>query len=167
MIQREEENTIGLGDLFSCRLISCPRHRSDDDPTLGNFPFDPLNEWDSAEYLSDGSRMNPDEFLKEEIGEASEPMSQLLSKRFLQETSQKQCGRVDDEEQRSNEIIELINHRRDMDKNLILTRRIEIVVRLFRQFIESFFKKDLLFLEVGPIAIRIHKDRFSPDKDPS
>ena len=99
MIQREKENTIGLGDLFSCRLISCPRHGSDDDPTLGDFPFDPLNEWDSAEYLSDGSRMNPDGFLKGEVGEASEPMSQLLSKRFLQETSQKQDGRVGDEEQ--------------------------------------------------------------------
>ena len=96
MIQREEENTIGLGDLFSCRHISCPCHRCDDDPTLGNFSFDLLNEWSSAEYLSDRSRVNPDGFLKEQIGEASEPVSQLLTKRLLEETSQKQNGRPDD-----------------------------------------------------------------------
>jgi hypothetical protein len=96
MIQREEENTVGIRDLFFCRLISCPRHRCDDDPTLGNFSFDPLNQWHSTEHLSDGSRVNPDGFPKEEIWEASEPVSQLLSKRLLEETSQKQDGRVDD-----------------------------------------------------------------------
>jgi hypothetical protein len=50
--------------------------------------------------------------------------------------------------------------------SILIFPQIKIVVRPFSQLLETTFQKDSFLLEVGPVPMWIHLDRFSPDEHP-
>ena len=50
--------------------------------------------------------------------------------------------------------------------SILIFPQIKIVVRPFRQLVETTLQKDSLLLEVSPIPMMIYLNRFSPDEHP-
>jgi hypothetical protein len=77
---------------------------------MRHFLFDPLQERDGTENLSDRCGMNPNGFFKGRRFKKPQPFGQCFSKSLLDEAPEENIGTCKNEKKGQQDIVEVVDH---------------------------------------------------------